>query len=121
MVNLRNLAGELRQKWFEPGADCSGGVVSAAFDLAVVVEIFFWPRPLREVLRRMIPESANPATLNFCDIFGNFYRHLFRVLPRREFGFVHDTFEKFVIQDWKGFIRGQHRYSSAAVRRTPSG
>lgn len=76
-----------------------------------------WPQPLREVLRRMIPQSANPATLNFSDIFGNFYRHLFRVLPRREFGFLHDAFEQFVIEDWKGFIRGQHRYFSAAVRR----
>jgi len=76
-----------------------------------------WPRPLREVLRRMIPQSANPATLNFSDIFGNFYRHLFRLLPRQEFGFVHDAFEEFVIEDWKGFIRGQHRYFSVTVRR----
>jgi len=76
-----------------------------------------WPRPLREVLRRMIPRSADPATLNFHDIFGNFYRHLFRVLPRREFGFFHDAFEEFAIEDWKGFIRGQNRYFSAAVRR----
>jgi hypothetical protein len=76
-----------------------------------------WPQPLREVLGRMIPQSANPATLNFSDIFGNFYRHLFRVLPRREFGFLHHAFEGFVIKDWKGFIRGQHRYFSASVRR----
>jgi hypothetical protein len=76
-----------------------------------------WPRPLRDVLRRMIPQSANPATLNFSETFGNFYRHVFRVLPRREFGFLHDAFEEFVIEDWKGFIRGQHRYFSAAVRR----
>jgi len=75
-----------------------------------------WPRPLREVLRRMVPQAANPATLNFSKIFGNFYRHLFRVLPRREFGFLHEVFEQFVINDWKGFIRGQHRYFSAAVR-----
>ncbi|HYL15787.1 MAG TPA: TniQ family protein [Terriglobales bacterium] len=76
-----------------------------------------WSRPLQAVLQRMIPQSANPSTLNFSDIFGNFYRHLFRVLPRREFGFLHDAFEEFVIKDWKGFIRGQHRYFSAAVRR----
>jgi len=77
-----------------------------------------WPRPLREVLRRMIsPVSDNPAALNFSEIFGNFYRHLFRVLPRQEFGFLHNVFERFVIDDWKGFIRGQHRYFSAAVRR----
>jgi hypothetical protein len=95
-----------------------------ATDLAAATEICRgavallrdWPRPLREVLRRMVPESASPATLNFSKIFGNFYRHLFRVLPRREFGFLHDAFEQFVIDDWKGFIRGQHRYFSAAVR-----
>jgi TniQ len=75
-----------------------------------------WPRSLCEVLRHMVPESVEPATLNFSKIFGNFYRHLFRVLPRREFGFLHDAFEQFVIDDWKGFIRGQHRYFSAGVR-----
>jgi hypothetical protein len=76
-----------------------------------------WPRPLRRTLFRMIPQSGSPATLNFSDVFGNFYRHLFRVLPRREFGFLHTAFEKFAIEDWKGFIRGQHRYFSAVVRR----
>ena len=76
-----------------------------------------WPQPLREVLRQMVPHAANPARLNFSDIFGNFHRHLFRVLPRREFGFLHDVFEQFVIEDWKGFMRGQHRYFSASVRR----
>ncbi len=77
-----------------------------------------WPRPLREVLQRMLPPDAdNPAALKFSEIFGNFYRHLFRVLPRREFGFLHDAFERFVIEDWKGLIRGQHRYFSTATRR----
>jgi hypothetical protein len=63
------------------------------------------------------PEADNPAALSFSEIFGNFYRHLFRVLPRNEFGFLHDVFETFVIEDWPGLIRGQHRYFSAAVRR----
>jgi len=77
-----------------------------------------WPWPLRAVLRHMLPpETANPTALNFSGIFGNFYRHLFRVLPRNEFGFLHEAFEKFVIEDWKGLVRGQHRYFSAAVRR----
>jgi hypothetical protein len=84
---------------------------------AAVALLRDWSGPLHEVLRRMVPESADPSTLNFSDIFGNFYRHLFRVLPRREFGFLHDIFEQFVIEDWKGFIRGQHRNFSAAVRR----
>src|SRR5271157_4440854 len=97
----------------------------AATDLAAATEICCgavtllqdWPQPLREVLRRMVPQAANPAALNFSEIFGNFYRHLFRVLPRWEFGFLHEVFEQFVIEDWQGFIRGQHRYFSAATRR----
>jgi hypothetical protein len=98
----------------------------AATNLAVAIEIGRaaatmlgdWPRPLRTVLRHMLPpETANPAALNFSGIFGNFYRHLFRVLPRNEFGFLHEAFELFVIEDWKGLVRGQHRYFSAAVRR----
>jgi hypothetical protein len=67
----------------------------------------------------MLPlEIADPAALNFSEIFGNFYRHLFRVLPRSEFGFLHDVFERFAIEDWPGLIRGQHRYFSAAVRQS---
>ena len=85
---------------------------------AAVLVLRDWPSPLREVLRRMIPPEANePAALNFKAIFGNFYRHLFCVLPRSEFGFFHDAFERFVVEDWKGLVRGQHRYFSAATRR----
>jgi hypothetical protein len=92
--------------------------VASEIGRAAVTMLRDWPRSLRAVLRHMLPpETANPAALNFNEIFGNFYRHLFRVLPRREFGFLHEAFERFVIEDWKGLIRGQHRYFSAAVRR----
>ena len=64
------------------------------------------------------PETDNPADLNFSEIFGNFYRHSFRVLPRSELGFLHEAFERFVLEDWRGLIRGQHRYFSTAVRRS---
>src|SRR5271165_624993 len=98
----------------------------AATDLATATEIGRaavavlrdWPSPLRGVLRLMIPQKADePAALNFKAIFGNFYRHLFCVLPRSEFGFLHDAFERFVVEDWRGLVRGQHRYFSAATRR----
>ncbi len=76
-----------------------------------------WPRSLRETLLRMLPPGSNhPAALNFKALFGNFYRHLFRVLPRSDFGFLHDVFETFVIEDWKGLVR-RRRHFSAAVRR----
>jgi len=66
----------------------------------------------------MLPtEVADPAVLKFSKIFGNFYRHLFRVLPRTEFGFLHDVFERFVIEDWPGLIRGQHRSLPRCARR----
>jgi hypothetical protein len=74
-----------------------------------------WPQFFREILKRMIP--ATPATaLNFAEVFGNFYRHLFRVLPRQEFGFLHEAFEQFVIEDWNSPVR-QRRYFTPAVRR----
>jgi hypothetical protein len=42
----------------------------------------------------MLPSGAdNPAALKFSQVFGNFYRHLFRVLPRSQFGFLHNAFE----------------------------
>ena len=93
--------------------------VATEIDRGAVAVLREWPRPLREALRNMLPpEITDPAALNFSKIFGNFYRHLFRVLPRSEFGFLHDAFERFVIEDWPGLIRGQHRYFSAAVRRS---
>lgn len=77
-----------------------------------------WPRSLSAVLRRMLPtDSQNLATMNISKIFGNFYRHLFEVLPRHEFGFLHAAFERFLTKEWKGVIRGQHHHFSAATRR----
>lgn len=75
-----------------------------------------WPRPFHEVLRRMLPPRAHdPSTLNFSRIYGNFYRHLFRVLPPAESAFLREEFEQFVVADWRGLIRGNHRYFSASV------
>jgi hypothetical protein len=98
----------------------------AGTDLAVAIEIGRaaltmlrdWPQPLREALRSMAPATLDdPAAFNFRTIFPNFYRHLFYTLPRSEFRFLRDVFERFVIEDWKGFIRGQHRYFSAETHR----
>lgn len=94
--------------------------LAAAMEIGRAASILLgdWPRPLLEVLRHMLPqETTDPAALNFSKIFGKFYRHVFRVLPRSEFGFLHDVVERFVVDDWPGLIRGQHRYFSAAVRR----
>ena len=93
--------------------------LTAAIEIgcAAVTVLRDWPQPLCELLRRMVPEEVDPAALNFSEIFGNFYRHLFCVLSRSEFGFLRNVFDRFVIEDWKGLIRGQHRYSSPAVRR----
>jgi hypothetical protein len=92
--------------------------VATKIGRAAVAVLREWPSPLRGVLRRMIAQKANePVALNFKAIFGNFYRHLFCVLPRSEFGFLHDAFERFVVEDWRGVVRGQHRYFSAATRR----
>jgi hypothetical protein len=85
---------------------------------AAVTMLRDWPRPLREALRSMTPATLDdPAALNFRAIFPNFYRHLFYTLPRSDFRFVRDVFERFVIEDWNGFIRGQHRYFSAETLR----
>ena len=62
-------------------------------------------------------KSTDPAALNFSESSGIFTATCFVFFPRSEFGFLHDVFERFVIEDWKGLIRGQHRYFSAAVRR----
>ena len=50
-------------------------------------------------------------------MFGNFYRHLYTVLPRKEFGFLHNAFEEFVVEDWKGLVRGQHRLFAPLTRK----
>jgi len=97
----------------------SGTDLVASIDInrTAVMLLRDWPAPLCERLRSVAPAPEDPAALGFRSIFGNFYRHLFRVLPRSEFGFLHDAFERFVIEDWDGFIRGQHRYFSPATRR----
>ena len=83
---------------------------------ATIAMLRDWPQSFREALKRMIPEeTAQPAALNFADVFGNFYRHLFRVLPRREFGFLHEAFEQFVVEDCNTPVR-QRRYFTAAAR-----
>lgn len=74
-----------------------------------------WPRPFHEVLRRMLPAAEDPSKLNFSRIYGNFYRHLFRVLSAGEAAFLREEFEHFVVAEWKGLIRGNHRYFSPSV------
>ncbi len=91
--------------------------VAEEIDHSAAALLSDWPQRLRQALRHMLPpESTHPAALNFHAVFGNFYRHLFRVLPRGEYGFLHNAFEKFVTEEWRGLIRGQHRYFTASVR-----
>jgi hypothetical protein len=67
----------------------------------------------------MMPrEAESAADVNFRDVFGNFYRHLLRVLPRADFGFLQDVFEEFVVEDWNGVLRRNSRSFSRAVRRS---
>jgi len=85
--------------------------------IAAATVLLDWPRSFRDMLRRMVPTQVENTDLNFHDVFGNFYRHLYAVLPRKEFGFLHDAFEEFVIDDWKGLVRGQHRFFAPLTRR----
>jgi hypothetical protein len=102
-----------KQRTF-PRTDPIAAIQAGRATIAVLSD---WPWSFREVLKRMLPEEVeNRTALNFADVFGNFYRHLFHVLPRREFRFVQDAFERFVAEDWNGPIRGQHRYFSSAAR-----
>jgi hypothetical protein len=76
-----------------------------------------WPHRLRAALKGMVPENPeDAAALRFHEIFGAFYFRLFRGLPRKEFGFLHDVFEEFVSEDWRGLVRGQHRFFSVSTR-----
>jgi len=99
-----------------PRTDPIAAIQAGQVTIAVLRD---WPRPYREMLKRMGPQEADdPAALRFNEMFGNFYRHLFCVLPRSEFGFLHDAFERYVIEDWKGLVRGQHRRFSSAIRKS---
>ena len=48
--------------------------------------------------------------------FGNYYRHLFRVLAGDEFNFLREAFETYLGAEWNGLIRGQHRKLSDTVK-----
>ncbi len=76
-----------------------------------------WPRQPRAALGRMMPERVESAPdVNFRDVFGNFYRHLLRVLPRADFEFLQDAFEEFVVEGWNGVLRRNSRSFSRAIR-----
>jgi hypothetical protein len=72
-----------------------------------------WPHPFHKMLRRMVPaKDENPVMLGLHDAYGKLYNQLSRTFPREEFGFLHNAFEDFVTQDWKGLVRGQLRHHS---------
>jgi hypothetical protein len=86
-------------------------------DQAAIAALRDWPRSWRKVLRGMVPEKTqNAAALSLSNSFGNFYRHLFYVLPRNEFGFLQEAFGAFAVEDWKGVVRGHCRAVSAGMR-----
>jgi hypothetical protein len=71
-----------------------------------------WPRSFHKMLRCMGPAKVeNSAMLSLNDAYGKLYNQL-RTFPREEFGFLHNAFEDFVTQDWKGLVRGQLRHHS---------
>ncbi len=84
-------------------------------DTAAAPLLMDWPRSFREMLRHKLPgKVANAGALSLNDVLGHFHRYLCRVLPRNEFGFLYDAFEKFVMEDWNGLIRHWNpRFSSA--------
>ena len=91
--------------------------VAIEIDQTAVSLLRNWPHRLRAALKGMVPENfGDAAALRFPKIFGTFYFRLFHDLPRKEFGFLHDVFEEFVSEDWKGLIRGQHRFFSISTR-----
>jgi hypothetical protein len=106
--------GRIRRKQIRPFAELD---IAARIGIGATTMLMDWPRSFKDTLRRMADEpSHGPPGLNFHRVFGNFYRHLFDVLPRKEFGFLHDAFETFVAEDWNGLVRGQHRWFSGALR-----
>jgi len=66
-----------------------------------------------------------PISTILTNVFGNLYRHLFQVLPGNDFGFLHDAFEKFVVEDWKDLsleraARPIHRIPASGFYMNPS-
>lgn len=107
------------------GITCRRGQRCTPTDIKVAIEVGQiagsllrnWPHRLRAALNSVVPENfGDAATLSFDKIFGTFYFRLFHDLPRKEFGFLHNAFEEFVSEDWKGLIRGQHRFFSIPTR-----
>ena len=107
--------GRIRRKQIRPFADLD---IAAKIGIGATTMLMDWPRSFKDTLRRMANDpNQGPPALNFHKVFGNFYRHLFNVLPRREFGFLHDAFESFVAEDWNGLVRRQHRWFSDVIRK----
>jgi hypothetical protein len=105
--------GRIRRKQIRPFAELD---IAIRIGIGATTMLMDWPRSFKDTLRRMANDpNQGPPALNFHKVFGNFYRHLFNVLPRKEFGFLHEAFESFVSEDWNGLVRGQHRWFSDAI------
>jgi hypothetical protein len=109
--------GRLRYK--QPQFRSTDFSVAIQIGIAAATMLSDWPLSFRQTLRRTIPDGVERAArAKFNDVFLHFYRHLFGGLPRNDFRFLHDAFERFVMEDWPAPMHQQHGCFTSAVSRS---
>jgi hypothetical protein len=80
-----------------------------------------WPSGFHEQLRALLPASVSDhGSITFRSVYGDFYQYLLDAAHHREFKFLVDAFDEFVVQCWPGVVRGQHRLVPQSTREKMS-
>ncbi len=86
---------------------------AAKIGLSAMSLLTDWPRPLQQMLMRMVP--GDTTRLSVRKMLGNFYRHLFHAFPRADCAFLHEAIGDFVVEYWEGPMRGHYRNFSEEI------
>jgi hypothetical protein len=62
-----------------------------------------------------VPENDR-GVITFRGLYGDYYQYLLDAAHRVEFRFLTDAFDEFVMRDWPGLLRGQHRIVPQTMR-----
>ena len=86
---------------------------------SIAAEVFSnWPTAFYTCLSRLKDRpTKRGAEGQLRSRFGNFYTLLYRAFPEKEFRFLKDAFESFLIENWRGNLCKRNRRLSSEVIR----
>jgi hypothetical protein len=99
----------------KPALTYLGTAMSVAYQAARFLRK--WPSGFHNRLRELLPVPENDrGVITFRGLYGDYYQYLLDAAHRVEFRFLTDAFDEFVMRDWPGLLRGQHRIVPQTMR-----